>query len=167
MWLANWPFSKITFFPRRLLGLKRPFDWYHFYTPFHFVTLSLKGTVAWDFLVWFFFRESTGLGVWLKCQYSVFRFLVISMSFWRIPFYLPCIHIDGASKKSVLRWPPNFLLVNHTSSTIIPWCFFSNILWLDCCRTLFSFKFTCHVNKSGKILLAAFIYAASNYLLHI
>ena len=36
-----------------------------------------------------FFHESTGLGVWLKCQYSVFQFLVISMSYWRIPFYLP------------------------------------------------------------------------------
>ena len=33
--------------------------------------------------------------------------------------------------------------------------------------TLFSFKFTCRVYKRGKILLAALIYTASNYLPHI
>ena len=42
-----------------------------------FTPFLLKGTEAWDFSTLFFFHESTGLGVWLKCPYSVFRFLVI------------------------------------------------------------------------------------------
>ena len=64
-------------------------------------------------MVWFF-HEWIGLGVWLKCQYSVFHFLANSVSYWWIPFYFP--HFNTvASKKSVLTDPNFFSPKNHNS----------------------------------------------------
>ena len=58
---------------------------------YSYLNQLLKGTVRYSmrFLNSGFFHESTDLGVWLKCQYSVFRFLANSMSYWQILFYFP------------------------------------------------------------------------------
>ena len=79
--------------PRNLSRLKgqriKEMGTYFFLVPVLIPVLQcLKGTVAWDF--WSgFFQEWICLGVWLKCQYSVFPFLENSVSNWWILFYFP------------------------------------------------------------------------------
>ena len=113
-------------------------------------------------MVWFFFM----------IKVSIFSFLIFGdFNELLTNSILLAAYIHTACKKVFLDDPPIFF-VNHNSLqvqlSLVVFC--SNILWLDCCRTLktylfdpFSFKFTCRIYKCGKILLAAFIYKSSNY----
>ena len=123
----------------------------------------------------------------LKCQYSVFRFLANSVSYWWIPFYFPHFNMWQV-KKSVLTDPNFYSPKNHNSIQVhmVHEHFISINLVLTAVKlfnignlTLFSSQFTCRlliettpevitfrVSICGKYLLSPYWNPESNYFPH-
>ena len=118
-------------------------------------TLTVKGTVAWDFWSGFFSRINRP---WVMIKVPIFSFLIFGDFNELLPnSVLLAAYIDAASKKSVLRWPSNFFK-NHNSIQVhmVDELFLSINLVLTAVKlfnignlTLFSSQFTFPIFDAG------------------